>query len=230
MDDQAPSFNPYEPPKSIPSDGSLAPDTAFLFSEKVVAGVGSIVLPPVCVVTGATSSLDRYDTRLWWCSRWITVPFRIVTLLAIFIGLPLILQPLPRIAPVTSNPMLSVFGMALGVGLLALAFGLLVATWLRRQSVRVQWYVSAETVRKHKRDSGIILGIVAVLMVMSWMHSASFFMLLIIGAIAATRLLRGPRVLEVIVHRDGLFYVGGMSPEFLAEVRRMSDLYNSSQT
>jgi hypothetical protein len=226
MDDQAPSFNPYEPPMSTTSDGLLAFDTEFLFSEEVVAGVGTILLPPVCVVTGVTTSLVRYETPLWWCSRWITVPLKIVILLALFIGLPLLLEPRSGFAALGS-PMMFVLGMAFGLGLFALAFVLFVAMWMRRQSVQVQWYVSKETVRKHNRNCWIIMGITVALMVMSLGSPGAFMGFFVMGAISTIRLMRGPRMLEVIVKRDGLFYVGGMSSEFLKEVRRMADRYDS---
>ena len=38
-------FNPYQAPAAVTDEPALAPDTEFLFNDKVVAGVGRIVLP-----------------------------------------------------------------------------------------------------------------------------------------------------------------------------------------
>jgi hypothetical protein len=71
------------------------------------------------------------------------------------------------------------------------------------------------------------MGITVALMVMSLGSPGAFMGFFVMGAISTIRLMRGPRMLEVIVKRDGLFYVGGMSSEFLKEVRRMADRYDS---
>ena len=65
-------FNPYQAPVATSDQASLAPDTEFLFNNKVVEGTGRIVLPRICIVTGETESLVERESELTWCSRWIT--------------------------------------------------------------------------------------------------------------------------------------------------------------
>lgn len=84
------SFNPYQPPTETSNHAGLVPDTEFLLNDKVVAGVGRIVLPRICVVTGATVSLGAYENRLWSRNRWIATARSIMILAAVLGGIPML--------------------------------------------------------------------------------------------------------------------------------------------
>ena len=98
------NFNPYQAPGTPTSDASLGPDTEFLFNDKVVAGAGTIVLPQVCVVTGSTDSLLPRESRLWWCTRWITFPRSIMIFAALFFGIPMVMNLPPGVLGLSASP------------------------------------------------------------------------------------------------------------------------------
>ena len=95
------NFNPYQAPTTPASDAALAPDMEFLFNDKVVAGAGTIVLPRVCVVSGSTDSLLARESRLWWCTRWITFTRGIMIFAALFFGFPMVMNLPPGAVDVT---------------------------------------------------------------------------------------------------------------------------------
>jgi len=97
------NFNPYQAPGTSISDASLAPDTEFLFNDKVVAGTGTIVLPRVCVVTGSTDSLIARDSRVWWCPRWIMFTRNAMIFAALFFGIPTLMNLPPGVMSLSAS-------------------------------------------------------------------------------------------------------------------------------
>lgn len=224
-------FNPYQPPSEGVSEPSLAPDTEFLFNDKFVAGVGVIELPQVCVVTGEKDSLLPRETRLWWCSRWISGIRNALFLASFVFAVPSIaVQPIP--AAMTPNQVFFMqLQMLIGFGIVtgALVFAILVL--VLRRAVRVQWYVSSRVVRKHKMLSLIALLsslAVAVLIVSSSRDWLGVIVLPVVSAVvSAFYLVRGKRVLFIAGRYEQLFLIGGLSRRFMKETQRLVAAYES---
>lgn len=135
--------NPYQPPNVTLVDVVLAPDTKFLFHDKVVAGVGWIVLPQICVVTGTTDHLVAHESRLWRCSRWITNGSVITALAAAFVGISMLTHLPPGskgLAPWAGIE--SSLQLMVRAALWAAAVGFLAAGFLFRSAVDVRGFIS----------------------------------------------------------------------------------------
>jgi len=133
------TFNPYQAPIVTGDEPALPSDTEFLFNDKVVAGVGRIVLPRICVVTGETENLVACDSRLWWCSRWITTTRSILILAAMFGGIPVLMHLPPRMPVLLPWPgTAGALQLNIGATLIALAVGFIAASYIFRTSVEVR--------------------------------------------------------------------------------------------
>lgn len=225
------TFNPYQPPAVMSDAAALAPDTEFLFNDKVVAGVGRIVLPRICVLTGTTDRLVARESRLWWCNRWITNGSFITTLAALFVGIPMLVHLPPgatKLVPWTG--IAGFFQMVVGAALCAAAIGFLAATLIFRSAVNVRWFISEKIVNKSfsRRLWNLLIasGVAVSFWILAgprWRGGALMATIWAVASIVA--LVRGKRVLFVAGTINGLFLIGGLSDAFLAETQRLVTAY-----
>ncbi len=227
------SFNPYQAPSTPTSDTSLAPDTEFLFNDKVVAGTGTIVLPRFCVVSGSTDSLLARESRLWWCTRWIMITRNAMIFAALFGGIPMLMNLPPGAKGLSSSTNLAAWSqLMIGAGLILGAIALITANYVVRSSIQVRWFISQRVA-----DRSVYVSIVNLILSMGFTVGAMFwarsvgFGILVIPAIwvfrSVAQLIRGKRVLYVADQKDGLFLIGGLSDKFLMETKRMADEYTA---
>jgi hypothetical protein len=235
------SFNPYQAPSMPTSDASLAPDTEFLFNDKVVAGAGTIVLPRVCVVSGSTDSLLARESRLWWCTRWIMITRNAMIFAALFGGIPMLMNLPPWAKGVPSSANIAAWSqLVIGAGLILGAIALIAASYVLRTSIQVRWFISQRVANRSFYVSivnlvlsiGVTIGVMAFGEggLMLWVRNAGSGMLAapaiwVFGSVA--QLIRGKRILYVVDQQDGLFLIGGLSDKFMAEIKRMSDEYTA---
>ncbi|MEJ7590374.1 MAG: hypothetical protein WKF77_02420 [Planctomycetaceae bacterium] len=235
------NFNPYQAPGTPTSNAVLAPDTEFLFNDKVVAGAGTIVLPRVCVVTGATDSLLARESRLWWCTLWITLTRNAMIFAALFLGIPMLMNLPPGAMGLAASTNIGAWLQLIGgIGMILGAIALVAATYVLRSSIQVRWFISRPVANRSFYVSivnlllsiGVTMGVMAFGEggFMLWVRNAGSGMLVVpaiwvIGSVA--QLIRGKRILYVADQEDGLFLIGGLSDKFLTETKRMADEYTA---
>ena len=233
------NFNPYQAPTTPASDAALAPDTEFLFNDKVVAGAGTIVLPRICVVTGSTDSLLARESRLWWCPRWIMFTRNAMIFAALFVGIPMLMNLPPGAMGLWASTNIGAWLQLIGgIGTILGAVALVAATYVLRSSIQVRWFISRRVANRsfYVSISNLVLSIGVTIGVMAlgegglmlWVRNAGSGMLVVpaiwvIGSVV--QLIRGKRVLYVADQEDGLFLIGGLSDKFLTETKRMADEY-----
>ncbi len=232
------SANPYEAPAVDMSPVSLAEDTEFLFNDKVIAGIGKMSLPNVCVVSGDRTNLVRRKTCFRWCSRWLTIPGNILiglVIVSVFQLLPIGPQP-----PGGGGwklfyllPALMGAGSAIGVACFSVLGRLL------GQPITVEWSISAGVLRKIRRiwivGTFIILGGFILTAIFApprqnyWGLSLLFAM-----AIGSTMLsfasAAGYRPLRILGRHEGLLLIGGFREPFLVEVQRLAAMRSSRES
>ena len=235
------SANPYEAPAVDMSPVSLAEDTEFLFNDKVVAGIGKISLPEICVVTGTRELLFRRTSKFRWCSRWITVSRNILVLLSFVV---LISSQVGGIGP----PLKAGTGIeAVFITIkYAVAWTIVVGTGafvvlslLMRETITVEWSISLSAVRKYRRIWTV--GILSAIGLMAASEFAVFLLnfprfltMTLVGtsiAVASTSAkLAGQDPLAVLGRHNGLFLIGGFREPFLNEVQKLSALRSSRES
>ena len=230
------SANPYAPPAIDRSPVSLAEDTEFLFNDKVVAGVGRISLPDICVVTGERDNLIRRETTLRWCSRWLTVPRNILIGLAIISLVQLI--PIGPAPPGGRGvfyrlPVIMGAGSIIGVACCSVLVRLL------GQTITVAWSVSGRVVRKVRwiwiaGVSAIPSIIILADLLVSLRQNYWVFYATIAAFVGGNTLsfasAAGYRPLRILGEQDGLFLIGGFRVPFLKEVQRLAALRSSRES
>ena len=227
------SFNPYQAPAATSDDAALAPDTEFLFNDKVVAGTDRIVLPRICIATGATKLLVEQEKLLSWCSRWITTGRSISILATMFCAIPMLTHLPPTPAGISSwSEVEAMLQMTVSAGIIIALIAFIAASYVFNKSIHVRWYVSERVVRRHviQRAVGMLVPIVvamAILVSGHWAMSGLVIMILVgLGFAMRTSLIR-PTTPVVVGTLDGLFLIGGLSKEFLAETQRLVDAYDT---
>jgi hypothetical protein len=221
------TFNPYQSPDVTSVDAVLAPDTEFLFNDKVVAGVGRIVLPRICVVTGMTDRLVAHESRLWWCSRWITNGSVITALAAAFVGIPMLTHLPPGATRLAPWPGIESFlQLMVGAALCVAAVGFLAAGFLFRSAVDVRWFISDKIANTSFNRRLWNLSLASGVTILCWILAGSRWrgatlMATLWTFASVVALVRGKRRLFVAGTFDGLFLIGGLSDAFLAETQRL---------
>jgi len=210
---------------------SLALDTEFLFNDKVVAGTGRIVLPRICIATGATELLVERESRLWWCNRWIATARSIMILATLFCAIPM-LKHLPPTVPgvATQDGIFALLQLGGGVVIIVAAIALVAASYVFCNSIQVRWFISEQTAEKIFARRLLSLLIVFAVTTVCWFLIGARWrgvtMMATIWAVVSLFLLvRGNRILFVAGKLDGLFLIGGLSEKFLAETQRLVDTY-----
>lgn len=235
------SANPFEAPTADLSPASLAEDTEFLFNDKVVAGIGRISLPDICVVTGDRESLFRRTSTFRWCSRWITVTRNILVLLSFVVlissqvgGIGTPVKAGRGIEAVfTTIKYVVAWTIVVGAG----AFVIL--SLYLRETISVEWSISVSAVRKYRRIW--TLGILSAIGLMAASELAVFLlnfpqfltMSLVGTCIALTSgfaKLAGQDPLAVLGRHNGLFLIGGFRDPFLKEIKRLTTLRSSRES
>ncbi len=227
------NFNPYQAPGTPISNAALAPDTEFLFNDKVVAGAGTIVLPRVCVVTGATDSLLARESRLWWCTRWITLTRNAMIFAALFLGIPMLMNLPPGVMELAASTNIGAWLQLIGgIGIILGAIALVAATYLLRSSIQVRWFISRRVANRsfYFANFRLVLSIGVTIGAMFGVRNVGLEILVaptfwVVTSVA--QLIRGKRVLYVADQEDGLFLISGLSDKFLKETKRMADEYTA---
>lgn len=233
------SANPYDAPAVDLSPVSLAEDTEFLFNDKVVAGIGKISLPRICVITGERTDLTERSTPFYWCSRWFTIPRNVLIGMAII----LLVQPMqwgPRPLPGTgaANYFYTI-PLVIGAGSVIGAVGLAIAGRLTRQTIHVDWYTASRIFRRVRAiwfvGTASILGGIVLLSSMAAQGSSfgSFSLVLAMGFGGLTHAFAnasGYQPLRLHGRYNGLFLIGGFREPFLKEVQRLAALRSSRES
>jgi hypothetical protein len=233
------SANPYESPAVDLSPVSLADDTEFLFNDKVVAGIGTISLPSICVISGETSNLVRRETRFQWSSRWLRVSRDILAGLTVVFFIQLLRR---SSGPAPAGAMTGVIEMIpYLIGTLAAfaAIGFAIAVRLLRETVIVQWSISQRILRKvtfswRIGSLSVVFGVLTTgVLVALGRREGNFWLpiVLFFGGIALSiSNSSGLRPLSVLGRHNGLFLIGGFREPFLKEVQRLAALRSSRES
>ena len=150
MATMASSFNPYQAPDATSDGAALAPDTDFLFNDKVVAGTSRILLPRICIATGATEFLVEQESQLSWCSRWIKTCQRLAVFATMFIAIPMFTH-LPATKPGFSTwsefEAFLQISCAAAIVIALIAFS--AALYVFNESIHIRWYISQRVVKRN---------------------------------------------------------------------------------
>ncbi len=218
---------------------SLAEDTEFLFNDQVVAGIGRVSLPNVCVISGERKGLVRRESCLRWCSRWLTILGKIL------IGLVII--SIAQLLPINSTftgvgkggslfEMLPFFvgtGAAIGVVCVSVIGRLL------GQTITVEWSISDRIVRRVRWIwiAGIfaIIGVFILDALLSPRGQNYWVFYAILAFFIGSNTLSfatsaGYRPLKILGRQDGLFLIGGFRKPFLFEIQRIAALRSSRES
>ncbi len=225
------SFNPYQAPAATSDEVSLAPDTEFLFNDKVVAGTGRIVLPRICIATGATGLLVEKEQQLSWCSRWITNGRSISILATMFCAIPMLTHLPPTPAGNSSwSEVEALLQMTVSAGIIISLIAFVAASYVFNKSIHVRWYISKGVVKHNFILTSFVLALT--LLIPCALLLSSHLRLIAVVAIAAIGI--GIKMRKKLNHRrtpivigtmDGLFLIGGLSKEFLEKTRRLVDAH-----
>ena len=225
------SFNPYQPPAATSDEAALAPDTEFLFNDKVVAGTGRIVLPRICIATGATESLVEQEKQLSWCSRWITNGQTLMFFATMFVALPM-LTNLPPTTPgfSTWSAFEAFLQLTVGGTIIVALITFIAASYVCNKSIHVHWYVSERVVRRKYVQLAVCLAIpmmipIGILLSGHWGMSGLVIIVLVGLIVGIKTMTNRPTTPVVVGILDGLFLIGGLSDKFLAETQRLVDAY-----
>lgn len=231
------SANPYEAPAADLSPVSLAEDTEFLFNDKVVAGIGRISLPSVCVVSGEQTNLVRRETCLRWCSHWLTIPRNIL------IGLVIIsiaqLLPIGSLGVAVGGRFYDMLPVFVGTGAAIGVIGFSAAGRLLEQTIIVEWSITGRVVRRIRTIwiGGIF--IILAVVVLATLHISSggnyWGLYAIVASFIAGNTLSfasaaGYRPLKILGRHNGLFLIGGFRKPFLLEVQKLAALRSSRES
>ena len=231
MSERQSAMNPYEPPAVGWVPPSLAADTEFLFNDQCVAGIGRVVLPKICVVTGETENLVPRVSRLGWCSRWILMPRNLLMFFAFFTAIPTLVEYFSSPA-VGANGFVSIIPALMALAVMLAAIVMLVLSLYVRKLIEVHWYVSQNAVRQFRRRciaSGLLcVGGAAASVITT--ESAGLALLVIpaaIGGVIGLIIMRGVRSLSVVGEHEGLLLIGGFSEAFLKQVQSLVAQYDA---
>lgn len=220
---QTETFNPYSAPATQPDEHLLAADTEFLFNDKCVAGIGTITLPKICVVSGSRDDLVSRVTVLSWCNRWITWPRN-----AALFG---VISYVPHLSFSGSTGPDATWFWLIGAGIVSIAVIALVASMFFRNVVTVHWSLSRRIHRRHRVLTSLLtvfvglFSIGVIQMTTAIPGQGTMVISGLIALIAGASQFRSKRVLWVIGRHDGLLLIGGLSEEFLKETKRMADAH-----
>ena len=227
-------FNPYEAPEAPTSEAGLAPDTEFLINHNVIAGIGKINLPKICVLSGEKEGLVARSARLRWCSQLIVVPRNImcaISLITIASGVVSLSRTVPGAPGVI---VFSLTQLAFTIGIVAIAAWLILLSIFFRNTVEVSRYVSERVVRRRRIRLGVILFLaVAAIFLMLVLGAAQGYQLisipLIIASIALIGGHHGRHPLRVVGQHNELLLVSGFSRAFASEALKLVSAWEKRQ-
>jgi hypothetical protein len=213
--------NPYAPPTEVTEPPwSLPPDTEFLFNDEVIAAVGTLTLPKVCVLTGRKTLLIQRTTTLRAAPFWHVMSAVIVSfgLIAFFAGFlwAFDLQP-NAVAPWNVSVVLAV-SCSIGIVL------------FRRRRLQLTWYIADSQfwpLERREAISKLVSAGLAIFAFIGWLIGIvplSFEIILVIG-ISLIPWMRGTQVLTSSGCYNGLVLVTGFKPPFINELRRMIEAH-----
>lgn len=213
--------NPYQAPQAT-SESKLSFDTQFLVSETCVACEENLQLPPVCIVSGATSDVIQLSKRLAYYPGWLKILY-IILIFCIPVAIGAFDAAPQGMSEATIT--LSVIGLMLFLAL----FG----TFCFRRTIDASWYVHKSQFKKlAKRRTflGVLLaGSVAFGAIMAGLNNFEVVFLPIFAFCmtgAALFKTAPPRPI-FRGHHEGLNVVMGLSPEFLAQVKLIIDQHSA---
>ncbi len=230
------AFNPYQAPTEGPTEAALAPDTEFLFNDQVVAGIGTIDLPRICIVDGSRDNLTARESRLWWCSRWITATRSLLMVPSVLMIIGILLNLLNGIPTPLRGGQFSINNEAvifMGIASLLIALTGMFVIWERisRRSVLLRWHISATVIRRNRKRrifgiSILLMGIGALWIIPIFSAAGPLDGLPVLGwaivaGIISVFLLKGQPGLYCVGKHDGLFLIAGFSPKFMDSAKQM---------
>jgi hypothetical protein len=210
------TLNPFSAPASYEAWNPLEADTEFMFNDRVVAGVGEVRLPAICIRTGTRENLVSRTTQLSWCSNWIKWPRNLSVMAFMVLGHLLLGASIPGV----DIP----FRRVIGLNLAAMAAGTVVLSLLVRTRLTVHWYVRRTDSMSRLRR--FLVPIVLVITGGVMMTSTDFGVMGLIPIAVALFIILGiirARPVYIIGRHEGLFLIGGLSQEFLHELRQLRD-------
>lgn len=153
---------------------------------------------------------------------------------ALFVGIPM-LTNLPRgYTGLSASTNFAAWAqLMIGAGLTLGAMALVVAYYVLRSSVQIQWFISQRVAYRAFYVSivNLVLSIGCTIGVLFWARSVGFG-ILVVPAIwvlrSVVQVIQGKRILYVAAQEDGLFLIAGLSDKFLTETKRMADEYMAS--
>ena len=213
--------NPYAPPTEVTEPPwSLPPDTEFLFNDEVIAAVGTLTLPKVCVLTGRRTMLLEKTTTLRAAPFWHVMLAVIVNcgLIACLVGLHWALD-LQQNSVVPWN-----VGVVLAV---SCSIGIVL---FQRRTLKLTWYIADTEFWPLERREGlsklIIVG-VAILASIGWLIGILPLgvELIVITGISLISWMRDTQVLMSSGCYNDLVLVKGFKSPFINELRRMIEAH-----
>jgi len=234
---EATPHNPFEAPKQETEYPGLPADTEFLVSDKCVLCEDEVVLPGVCIETGATTDLVRESAklkyvpfllgRLRWVMLLIVCPIvgNIVFQLSFRVGRP-VGGSVSRLTTVSLVILVSLVAVTTLVWWMAAAMS---------RSVQVTWFTQrAIYEREHERRPRIAVGIyvsvciVSLLAAHTWNWMMAGWILLPISGLLLVLWSSRPRNRPILVGRhENLNILKGLSPQFLTAVQEMIARHNT---
>jgi len=227
-------FNPYEAPEAPTSEASLAPDTEFLINHNVIAGIGKINLPKICVLTGEKEGLVYRSSRLRWCSQLIVVPRNIMCAISLIVVVSAVVSLSRTVPGAPGVIVLSLTQLAFTIGIVAIAAWLILLSIFFRKTVEVSWYVSEKVVRRRRSRLRVILILaMAAIVLMVLLGATQGPQLISIPLVIATVALilgqQGRHPLRVVGQHNELLLVSGFSRAFATEALKLVSAWEKRQ-
>lgn len=215
--------NPYAPPSEVTEPPwSLAPDTEFLFNDELIAAVGTLTLPKVCVLTGVRTGLVERTSTLHATPQWLkAVPAIVLALL--IPGIMFFVMNVARVPP----PSAGAWNFVMAIVLIA-AFAI---PFLRRRTLKLRWYLAQSEIDRLKREQkqwSLVLAAVGLfVIVLAIANRSSIPAMLTIVLVTLVLILRvhlAPLLVSTGCYRD-LVVVKGFRWPFIHQLRTMIERF-----
>ena len=213
--------NPYQAPQAT-SESRLSFDTEFLVSDTCVVCEDNLKLPPVCIVSGATTDITHLNKRLAFYPTWL----KILYIILIFC-IPVAVDAFDAAPQGVSEPKITLS--VIGLMLFLASF----STFFFRRTIDAGWYVHKSQftkLAKRRTFLGLLLaGSIASGAIMAGLNNFEIIFLPIFAfCMTGAALFKAAPPKPVFRGRhEGLNVVMGLSPEFLAHVKSIIDQHSA---
>ena len=228
------TFNPYQAPEYPTSELRLPADTEFLFNYDVVAGIGKISLPGICVLSGKKENLVFRTSRLRWCTPLIVIPRNIMSVLSLIWGLSYAVSQATAVPGLPTATFDSGKQIVVAGAMIAATLGLILLSILLRKTVEVNWYLSGIVARRQKIRLAVLLSlaIAAIIVIVHFGVGRESQLALVPSVIAFLALLRGVKgsqPLWVVGQFNEMLLVSGFSRAFASETLKLVSAWERRQ-